>query len=102
MSIKLSKLLRTGKHLQDIPQSIIDPEKTQNKFVELQEAGSALVGHAGDLDELKANRLGVVMATSAGSALETLREYAGLGIEFDLYDGDGEAIFPPVPPGETA
>ena len=99
---KLSEALRVGKEFQDVPQAFVDPEKTKGKLTELQEAAGAAMGLVDDLEAIKAAPLAFGIATGAGAALESLREYAGDTIEFDIYDAEGNAIFPPTAPSSSA
>ena len=99
---KLSEALRVGKEFQDVPQAFTDPERTQGKLTELREAIGAGAGLSDDIEAIRENPLAFGVATGAGAALESLREYAGDTIEFDIYDAEGNAIFPPTAPSSPA
>lgn len=102
--VKFTELLKVGKEVSDVPQSIFDPSKTESKITEIREAISAAGGLIDDTAALQANPLGASIATSIGAMIESLREYAGENIDFDLFDADGNRIFPnyvpPAPPVE--
>ena len=101
--VKFSELLKVGKEISDVPQSIFDPSKTESKITEIREAITAAGGLIDDTAALQANPMGASIATAIGAMIESLREYAGGNIEIDLYDGDGNLIFPAyVPPATDA
>jgi len=95
--LKISEALRVGKEVSDVPQSFVDPSKTASKFQEAREAGSAAAGLMDDIEAIQANPVAFGIATAIGAQIETLREYAGATIDFDLYDRDGNQIFPQAP-----
>ena len=82
--IKASVLLTLGKDAQDLIQAWTDPEKTKGFFAEAEDLATSLWNCQQQYPEIKANWKEFMGWLLTGAQMETMREYFGDWVEWDL------------------
>lgn len=82
--MKASELLELGKDAQDVIQAWVDPAMTKGKMAEMSELGGKLWNVQERWPEIKDHWKDFMGWVAAGAGLESLREYAGEWVEWDL------------------
>lgn len=82
--IPASTILQAGKEVQDLIQCAMDPDKTEGYFAEAQDLWPILWNMKDKFPVISDHVLEFLAFVQAGAELESLKEYCGDWIEWDV------------------